>query len=304
MDSLAIQKTYRKIIARYIVNEREITADLNIGDTSVPISTARRFSAGDKIAITNETTGQYEIAQIDVVADTRTLNLTTSLINSWSASDSIVRKLLGASSGTEAFINGIYLGDPPVISHYPAITIDMKSRSSEWMTLESTKETYNIDITVYILASHYADQYELMHTYVDYIEQAFFRSFFPLVEPFFTAILANDISPEDTIFRVEEDTFTCATGGWIWFESLDYLRQNRVTRNLGNNVYETLRPIGASFTAGDTVVSPRRFIFNQLPERTQFGIANKGTMLKAGQISVMCQEEVLRGIPFRDPLTF
>lgn len=310
MDAYAIQETYRKIIARYIVNERDVTADLVIGDTSISVSTTRRFSAGDRIVIIDLATNLAEVADINLVADRRTLDLEEPIIANYSAANCVIRKLLGARQGVESFIHGIYLGDPPVISHYPAITIDMKSRSSEWMTLESTKETYNVDITVYVEAAHYQDQYKMMHVYMDQIEQAFFRSFYPLVEPYTTATLANDIDPEDTIFRIvtdpyQGDAFRCATGGWIWFESLDFLRFNRIKRYLGNGVYEVARPIAQQFSSGDVVISPRRHIFNQLPEQTRYGTVNKeGTMLKAGVCSIKCEEEVLRRIPFKDPLTF
>ncbi|KKM19050.1 hypothetical protein LCGC14_1659600, partial [marine sediment metagenome] len=75
MDAYAIQETYRKIIARYIVNERDVTADLVIGDTSISVSTTRRFSAGDRIVIIDLATNLAEVADINLVADRRTLDL-------------------------------------------------------------------------------------------------------------------------------------------------------------------------------------------------------------------------------------
>lgn len=309
MDSLAIQKAYRKIIARYIVGERELTANAARGDTSISITSARRLCPGEKVVILDQRTYDAEIVEIDSIPDRRTLQFTTAILGDYVVTGNpnttaIIRKLIGAEDGTEAFIQTIHLGDPDVISHYPSITIDMKSRNSEWMTWESTKETYSIDITVYVKSADYESQYTLMHSYVDAIEQALFRSFYPLVDPYVTTTLAEDVGRGDVLIRVtDEETFRCH-GGWLWFENIDFLRWNQVRRYLGNGVYELIREIGQDFSAGDTVIAPRRHIFNTLPESTRFGTVNKGTVLKAAVITVKAEEEVWRHVPFIDPLTF
>ena len=312
MDSLAIQKAYRKIIARFIVGERELTVDASTGDTQITIKSTRRFCPGEKVAIIDQATYEAEVMVIDAVIDQRTLQFTTELIGDYevtgnASTTAIIRKLIGAENGTEAFIQSIYLGDPEVISHYPAITIDMKSRNSEWLTIESTKETYNIDISVYVKAGDYGSQYELMHSYVNAIEQALFRSFYPLVDPYVTSTLTEDVDRNDILIRIDDsNTFECQ-GGWLWFENVDFLRWNQVRRYLGEGVYELIREVGQEFSAGDTVIAPRRHIFNTLPESTEFGTVNKGGgdgMIKAARIKVIAQEEVWRRVPYIDSLTF
>ncbi len=307
MDSLAILQTYRKIIARYIVNERNITSNISVGDTSISVESTRRFNVGEKIAIINNTSQKAEVVVISDIPDYHTITITAPTIASYPHTNSIIRKILGYESGIEGFIQAIYLGEPEVISHYPAITIDLKSRNSEWLTIESTKETYSIDVTVYVLAQDYLTQFELMHTYVDYIEQALFRSFYPLVEPYNTASLRYDVSASDTVIQIEPadiTNFEKVCSGWIWLENIDYLLYNRVSRYMGNGIYELTRAVGREMYAGDTVIAPTRHIFNTLPESTQFGTVNKGTMLKAARISVRAEEECWRGVPYVDPLTF
>ena len=222
-----------------------------------------------------------------------------------SSTTSVVRKSIGDGSGTDAFIQAIYLGDPTVISHYPAITIDMKNRSSEWMTLESTKETYNIDISIYVEASQYENQFTLMHSMVDSIEDALFRSFYPLVDPYNSSDLTQSVIHNDTIFQIENttDNFLCG-GSWIWFESLDHLRNNRIQGYQGNGVYETVFPIGQEFDIGDAVIRPARHIFNTLAHQTQYGTVMKETVLKAAVVSIKCDEECWRHTPYLDSLTF
>ena len=310
MDVLSIQKSYRKIIARFIINERALTQPTVTGSREITIVSTRRYQVGDKIALLNQATMDVEFHLINDILDSRTLQTSHDIsdiypVTSNESTTSVVRKAIGDGSGTDAFIQAIYLGDPPVISHYPAITIDMKSRSSEWMTLESTKEKYNIDISIYVLASEYENQYELMMHYTNAIETALFRSFYPLVDPYTSSTLTNDITPEDVLFSVDDtaDGYFCR-GQWIWFESIDYLRHNKIHDALGSGVYQTVFPISQDFSVGDTVIRPTRHIFNTLPESTQFGVVNKESMLRVSRISLLCEEEVKRHTPFIDSLTF
>jgi hypothetical protein len=300
MDVLAIQKAYRKIIARYVVNERSLVSAIQSGDRLIHLESARRFVSGEKVVIINPTTEKGEIVVIDSIPDRWTLKTVEPIIASYDDS-CIVRKILGYESGIEQYIRGIYLGDPAVISHFPAITINAKSRSSEWMTLESTKETYNIDISVFVQAADYESQYEMMMVYTHAIESALFRSLYPLAEPYYEFPLEEGVSESDTLFKISGTEFVC--GASLFFENIDHLVYNRIVQPMGNGVYRTAMPIGQDFEAGDSVIFPRRHIFNSLPATTQYGTVNKGTMLKAAVISLTCEEETRRFAPYIDPLT-
>lgn len=310
MDALSILKAYRKIIARFIINERALTAPTIAGDRTITITSTRRYQIGEKIALLNQATYDVEFHIIHDITDQRTLITTHDIsdvypVTGSESTTSIVRKAIGDGLGSDAFIQSIHLGDPAVISHYPAITIDIKNRSSEWMTLESTKETYNIDIAIYVEASQYENQYELMHSYVNQIESALFRSFYPLVDPYNLSTLVQPTVENDTIFRIanETDGFLCSSS-WIWFESLDHLTYNRIKGYMGNGIYETFFPIGRQFEVGDSVIRPNRHIFNTLAHQTQYGTVMKETMLKAAILSLRCDEEVHRITLFVDSLTF
>lgn len=299
MDALAIAKAYRKIIARYIVNERSITSALSPGVSIIPVESTRRFSVGERLAIINGSTNQAELATILDIPDRRNIIIDQNLVAPKPAG-SIIRKVVGFDNGTEQYIQGIYLGAPPVISHYPAITVNIKDRSSEWMTLESTKETYNLEITVYVQAADWESGYEILHKYANMIENSLFRSFYPLVEPYYEFELQADVDRGDTLVRIEKDALVCGT--WVFFESLDYLTYNKLQQNMGGGIYLLNRPIGQDFERGDKMIIPRRHIFNALPATTQYGTTLKG--LKAAVISLKCEEEVRRYYPYIDPLTF
>lgn len=306
---LDIQKSIKRIIERFIVNKVPLIEPVSTGSTTVKIETTRRFCVGEGIVVYNkpaptiQATGEVHI--ISDIIDRNTIIIDSGLVADYPLLNSFVEKLIGYESGNEQFIDGVYIGDPAVIPRYPAITIDAKSRSSEWITLESTSEQFDIDITVYVQASDFELQYEMMHAYVKAIESSLFRSFFPLVEPYDITTLAADVEADDTTIQVSNGDFlVCPTLSWIWLESVDFLRPNRIKKILSPNVFELQFPTGREFEAGDTVIRPHRHIYNTLPHSTQYGTVNKGTMLKAAVISYKAQEERRRYVPYLDPLTF
>ncbi len=306
---LDVLKAIKKVIERFIVNMIPLRAVANAGDTIISVQTARRFCPGEAVVIYNKPSAKVqaegEVHIIKNFIDNKTLELETPIVASFPLANSFMEKLIGFETGNEQFLEAVYIGDPTVIPRYPAITINANSRSSEWLTLESTSETYDIDISVYVQASDFESQYELMHAYVKGIEDSLFRSFYPLVEPFDKTTLAEATTASDTTIKiVDDDFFNCHKLGWVWFESFDFLRSNTLKRFLGSGVYELMLPVGADFAAGDSVIRPHRHIYNTLPHSTKYGTVNKDTMLKAAVISYKCSEEVRRFTPFIDPLSF
>lgn len=306
---LEIQKAIKKIIEKFIVNMLPLSAPVSVGDTAISVQSTRRFCPGEGIVIFNkpdpQTQAEGEVHRILEIVDQNNIIIDSPTVSSYPLQNSYIEKLIGFDSGNQQFLDGVYIGDPDVIPRFPAITIDAKSRSSEWITLESTSEKFDIDITVYVTSADYESQYELMHAYVRAIERALFRSFYPLVEPYTTATIASDIAADDTVINVIDTSFlSCPTQSWIWLESLDDLRPNRIKRVLSSTSFELQFPTGTVFSAGDVIIRPHRHIYNTLPHSTQYGTVNKGTMLKAATISYTCQEEVRRWNPFIDPLTF
>lgn len=305
---LALQRAIKKIIDRYIVNMTPLTSAVSRGDTTIPIVSSRRYCTGDHVVVYHKpnanTQASGEVHAVVSTPDLHTIVLDEGLVDDYPLANSFVEKIIGFETGNEQFLEASYIGAPEVIPRFPAITIDAKSRSSEWLTLESTQEKYEIDISVFVQAADYESQYEMMMAYVTAIETSLFRSFYPLVEPYDSTTLAEDVLSTDTIIRITDETLLTCMGGWIWLESHDFLRENRITEYLGNGIYQLLLPAGRSFEAGDKVIRPRRHFFNTLPHSTRYGTVNKGSSLKAAVISYSATEEVRRFVPFIDPLTF
>ena len=300
---LEILKSIKTIIERFIVNKTPLGGPVSAGATDIPIVSTRRYCIGDPVVIWNQASPSDqpdgEVHVIANIPDNRTITIDQPLIDGYTESNSYVEKMIGYQ-----FLNGVYIGEPAVIQSYPAITVNARSRSSDWLTLESTEEQFTIDITVYVLAADYEKQYEIMHAYVKAIENSLFRSFYPLVEPFRTAILTEDVAADGVIIKIDDPSFFSCGMGWIFLESFDYLKENGIRGNLGNEAFQLNHAAGAAFSAGDKIVSPGRHIFKTIPGLTEYGVVNKGTMLKAAKIVFQCSEEVLRRVPYVDPLTF
>lgn len=306
---LDILKSLKKIIERFIVSMIPLLEPASIGDTTVKILSTRRFCVGDHIVVYHKSEpsvqSEGEVHTIVGIIDRNTIEIDSPLVGNYALQNSYVEKLLGFETGNQQFLEAVYIGEPEVIPRFPAITVNANSRSSSWLTLESTSEQYDIDITVYVTAADYESQYELMHTYVKHIESALFRSFFPLVEPYEVAVLSENVEPNDTSVKVNDtNLLVCPQLSWIWFESVDFLRPNRIKRILSSDVFELQFPVGREFSAGDLIIRPHRHIYNTLPHSTQYGTVNKNGMLRAAKISYRAQEEVRRYIPYIDSLTF
>ncbi len=302
---LQLQEAIKKIIERYIVNIVPFSEAISARSTTVPVMSAGRFRKCDQVAIYNQTvhdaTGEGEIRTISCIPDGNTIELDIALVDAYPAGTSFIQKMVGGK-----FVQGIYLGEPAKISHYPAITINATEKSNEWFTLSSTSETFQVDISIFTEAADYEESYRLMHVYAKHIEAALFRSLYPLVEPFDTATLAQAVGPTDTIIQVTDfqDLVNHLTG-YVFLESWNNLRSNRIRQILGSGVFELSMPIGGDFAAGDTVIQPGRHFYNAFPRGIKFGTINQeSTVFKAAVISYMAQEEVKRFQPYQDGLTF
>ena len=302
---LELQRAIKKVIERFIVNTTPMTETVAAGSTVIPLASSRRYRRCDPVAIYNQTTldttGEGEIKTIECIPDANSIQVDTALVDSYTPNDSFVQKMVGGR-----FVEGIYLGDPAKISHFPAITINATEKTNEWFTLESTTSTFSIDITIFTLASDYEQSYTLMHNYADQIERSLFRSLMPLVQPYQLATLADDVAADQNIIRItDSNDITRHRWGFVFLEDYDNLRSNRIADVLDAGVFELRFNAGSDFAAGSNVIVPGRHFYNAFPRGIRFGTINQETaVLKAAVISYMAQEEVKRFTPFIDPLTY
>lgn len=303
---LQLLEAIKKIIEKFIINSTSISAIVDPEDLIIPVSSTRRWQLGDEIVIYDtevlEQTGEGEIRTIECIdCVDNMITLDRALVDGYNPSTGFVQKIVG-----DRFIQGVYIGAPGKISHYPAISIAAKSKDNEWFTLESTSEEFSVDITVHVDAADYEKSYRLMHIYAQKIEAALFRSLYPLVEPFNVAILSDSVSDSDTVVRViDESTLTPGQLDIIFLESEDWLRYNKVIAVQQPGVFELAFPVGRPFSAGDKLIAPRRHMYNAFPRGIKYGLIDtKSGVFEAAVVSYMAVEERRRYFPYIDPLDF
>lgn len=306
---LQILESIKNIIEKFVVNITPLTAQADAGDTIISIASTRRYCVGDNIIVYNKPDAQTqatgEVFTVTDIIDSTSLELSAALIATYPVATSTTQKLTGYTGGVPRFLEAVYLGDPPVIPRFPAICIDAKTRSSEWMTIRSIKNSYSLDVIIYVDMADYESQYKTMLTWTKKIETGLFRSLYPLVGPYTIGTLAQDANADDTVVTLVDPLGEQCAIGWVFIESYDYLAPNMILGHLGNNVYKLVHPLGFDFSAGDKLVRPTRHVFNTLPANTRYGVLNKdGKMLKSAIISYNCQIEDIQSPTYIDPITF
>lgn len=289
----------RRIIHRWVNTTSRTVADLTRGDTVIPIQNATRFSINDQVMLKNNTV-YYEtgLAVESIDYTTNCVTLTTPILNDWDmASSTVLIKTI-----YEQFVQGIYIGDPDVIPRYPAITVNGVNRGSEWFTLESTKENYEIEVGVYVQASTHEKGYRFLLNMADTIQLGLKRNILPLVADYDITSLSESITACDTTIRVtdrslfnnnrriiiEDDLHS--TENWVigWFDE---------TEDPSQDALQLHDSVPYSFLADDTtIIVPKRFIFNSWPKNIQYGTIHKGELLKAAKISWFAWEEELQNL--------
>lgn len=303
LNAIEISKSIKRIINRYILGIVNLTSEALIDTNYLLVESTKKYSIGEHLVIRMQDSADAELVVVSAIDGRNRLILCNNLTRNWPIT-SYVQKIVGYSSGSTDFLNAIYIGNPPVIKVFPAIAIDLKTRNSEWLTLESTSETYTLDIIIYSgnLAS-FDSSYELMHAYASSVENALFRSFYPLVEPYFYTTLAEDSPAGSVTIKVTDNEFYRCSMGTVFFENVDHTRPNRVVEDLGNGVLKLAVQQSVDFYAGDKVISPRVHVYNSLPASTTYGtVVKNNSMLKCAVVSYTCTIEQRRYNPYIDNL--
>lgn len=284
-------------IERSVVGRVPLVAPASGGASQVVVESARRYRPGDQLAIFNlPTADAATVAEVRTVAcvldDCQTITLTEPLTADY-ANAAIEKTVHGH------FLQGVYLGEP-VISNFPAITISAGNKTNEPLACGGTlKSTYEIEITVLADGVNHQSQYRAMLTYAAAIERSLFRSFIPLVAPYFTTTLAADVNEgDDTI--ITTDPLPCL--GQLWLENVRRRDNVFALESLGSNTYRLATRLPA-YAAGSTAIKPFRGFYASMPASIDYGAVNQNnTTVKAARIHYVVAEEAY-SMPYADPLT-
>jgi len=310
MAMAEILDSVRRIIFKWVNTASRVQTALTRGDTIISVADARRFSIGDQVMLRKNSgvDAVYETGLIvgSTDCDSNLVTLAVGTLNDWALSEEpILIKTI-----EEQFVQGIYIGEPDVIVRYPAITVNGVSRTSEWLTLESTKERYQIEVGVYVQASTHEKGYRFLMAITDEIQQGLKRNIFPLVDSYNVTTLAEDIAVGDVNIRLTDRDDFVTYPRRIIIEDDYSTHENWITYVFteeedisGANESVRLQDcVPFNFDKdGTSVIIPNRFVFNSWPDSIQYGTIHKGELLKAAKISWFAEEEEIQSLTRQEP---
>jgi len=293
----------RRIIHKWVNTTSRTQANLVRGDTVIGVAHASRYNIGDQVMLKNNTVYETGLVVESVDYTTNCVTLSTPILNDWTmAENTVLIKTIH-----EQFVQGIYLGEPDVIPRYPAITVNGVSRNSEWLTLESTKEKYQVDIVAYVQASTHEKGYRFLMNLADTIQLGLKRNIMPLVSDYDVTSLTEAVVACDSTIRVADRSLFNSNRRIILEDDLE-THENIVTgwfselEDPAQTAVKLESQVPYAFEIADTsIIVPKRWIYNSWPSDIQYGVIHKGELLKAAKISWFADEEELQQYGREEP---
>lgn len=287
----------RRIVSRWVNTTSPLLADASPGDTILNVETTRRFKPGDEVMLHDPL--EYETGLIvDSIIDETHISLTSPVMYSWpTSSSSVLQKTIN-----EMIVEAIYKGDPEVIEFYPSVTVNGTTGKSDWMTLDSTKERFDIEIGVYVLASSQEDGYQFVLKTAKAIMDGLKHNIYPLVNDYATAALAADALVGDVFIKVE-DTSVFEENSRLFVENHWYMEETRILAIIDATTLQVSPPLCRDYRVADAAIAiwPRRFIFNSWPSTVEYGKIKKGDLMQAAVIHWFGEEEEVQNMRLQDP---
>lgn len=286
-----ILDSLRKIINRWVNTEAVLTEDVEVGDVIVKVRNALRFREGDEVMLTNGTQYEHPL-YVNHVTDETTVELSSPAKFAWSVSSgSMLKKSIAGK-----LVQGIYLGDPNTIPRFPAVTVVGESKNSQWNTLESTNETYEVSISCYIEDSTLEDGYRALMRLTNLIETGLKRNMFPLVGEKSHVDLIQPIASGDLYLKVNS-TDKIKSGQMLILED-QFAAENVIVKSILDETTIELRQ--AAYYNYALANDPRaivvsRFLYKCWPKSISYGFVHKDTLLKASKISWTGEEIQMHG---------
>lgn len=301
----------RRIVSRWVDTTTPITQPVSAGETTINIRSSKRFEPGDEVMIEGLEEGEPMLV-VEDVPNFESVVLATPVHNDWSLDENIVlRKLINGM-----FVQGIYIGDPAVISHYPAITVSGNDEKSEWFTLDSTKDRFEVELTVMVEDDTHEDGYRFMMRMVKAIKHGLRKNFYPLVNDYETTAITAPIIYGDELIQVADSSIfntnlTDTTEDYPRVSDARAIIENR-WRSEETRVQEILSPTVVAIrpqachefalSENPILIYPKRHIFNSWPHHISYGKMEKdGSLLQTAVIRWFGEENVIEDFMNDDP---
>ena len=290
----------RRIVAHWVVTSAKITQDLTVGQTIIPLDSSKRFLRNDEIMI--KCGERYENGlNIKRIVDNKNIELVTPVKFDWLESDNPVI----VKTFNNMFIQAVFFGDPETIpsTSLPCITVAGTSRTSEWLTLNSTTEKYNIQIIVYVEDNADEAATRFLMQVANTIQKGFKRNVFPLINDYNTIGLTESAAAGDVVIKVAT-VDGVLVGSRIFVED-PFKTEDVYARSVDavNSTIELTRPLCYPYDIADTpiVILPSRLIYNSWPSEIDYMKVHKNTLMKAAVINWFAEEEEIQNMQKFDP---
>jgi hypothetical protein len=287
----------RRVVSRWTVTNTPITVDINAGDEIITVYTTRRFLKGDEIMVRDSSTGDTAL-YIDEIIDCFRIRLTAPVPHSWTvAQGTIIQKTFN-----KQVVQGVYLGEPTPVPRLPAVTINANNRNSEWLTINSTTEKWNLSVGCYVDAAAQEEAYLAMIDLTETIAYGLKENIYLLTPPYNTIGITADINPGD-LFVTVESTNQMFSPCRVYIENAWACEEIFVAQVLSDTVVQLSTPIVQGFAASSNpvMIVTNRFIYNSWPATITYGTVFKGSMMKAGKIDWFADEEIIQVRPPLEP---
>jgi hypothetical protein len=286
----------RRILANWTATKIPITADIHPGDSVITVRNTQRFTDGDEIIIWDGRNGKGEVLHyVTSVLSNTQLQITPPARFEWLVDNQVLIK----KCFNTQLIQRIYVGDPDNIPKLPAITVNPTNKQSSWLTIDSTKEVFNLKITAYTEDAQQEEAFRMLMRIIRSAEKGLKNNICPLVTPYETTTLLSDIEAGDRFIKVA-DTSLFVKNSRIFIEDTFQDDEVGVKRVVDSTTLELYQPTCAFSKADTVIINVHRHIFNSWPETVNFGDIYKGTMLKAASINWFGWEEEVHFRPIGD----
>lgn len=283
-----ILESVSRIIRRWVSTSAPLTSNASRGDTVLYVENSSRFSRGEEITIHDGSRGENPCIRISNIPDNTSIELESPIRFNWRVSDGCVvqKTYMGM------FVQGVYIGEQPVIPKYPAIEIVPLSRNSQWMTFGTTREKRNFEINIYADQETKENGTRFIIRMSDIIQKGLKKNIFPLVGEYDIIDVTADVLAEDDTIRVQS-TSLLQTDQLVILENKYRAEELRVCSVLDSNTVQVFPLVHNDYLVSEDakIIILNRFLFNSWPSDIQFGVVSKGTLLNAAKIQWFCEEQ-------------
>lgn len=291
---LDVLDSVRRIVYRWVNTQAALITDANPGDTIITVESTKRWVEGDEFALVQyDKNGHQPRLYVEEILDNNRIKLKEPIRGNrqWKVSDNtVIRKTFDSQ-----FFQSIFIGDPGVIAQFPSLSIMGDNRQSEWFTLGSTKEAYNLQITIYVKQESNERSYRSLLKITDAVEKGLKNNIFPLIGKINVSNLTADYIQGDTFIKVADSSIYRENQS-ILIENLHRSEESSVRCIIDPTTLQLHIPFSNSYSIGDEskIIGLNRFIFNSWPATINYGHIHKGSLLHASTIQWFAWEQEIQ----------